>query len=179
MSKAGRKPKANVERYENGRIKRGPSNDSGIMLVAADLAAIRQMRLNPMWRTQVGRLTASGELSTRHFDAARKILELRTDTDRILGLPPRHPRAIDLNAVGGRANDDEAHMTQDQLEKKGIKDRDRVAKFDAAEAKLGFGSARQAVIQSVVYYDMAPAGYQQLLDLKCGLDILAAFWKMS
>ena len=179
MAKAGRKPKQNVERHACGKIKRSLSSDKGIMLVAADLAAIQQMRLNPMWRTQIGRLTAAGELSIRHFDAANKLARLRAETDRILGTPARYPRGVDLNAIGGRDIDDEARLTPEEMERKGAQERAKMNSFYAAEARLGNGSKIQAAVQSVVYYDMAPVGYQQLLDLREGLKILAEFWKMA
>jgi hypothetical protein len=179
MAKAGRKLKQNVQRHACGKIKKPADNDRGIMLVAADLAAIQQMRLDPIWRTQLGRLTASGDLSLRQMAAAKKLLRHRAEADRILLLPNRHPKAMDMNAIGGRDVDDEAHLTQEQLEEKGRVERSKTSKVYEAEAKLGNGSQILAAVQSVVYYDLAPCGYQQLLDLREGLRILCEFWKIG
>ena len=179
MAKAGRKPKLNVERHPCGQIKKPVSNDRGIMLVAADLAAIQQMRLDPIWRTQIGRLTASGALSIRQLAAAKKLYGYRMDADRILGLPLRFSKAMDMNAIGGRDIDDEARLTADELAEKGRREKAKSSKVYEAEGKLGNGSRVLAAVQAVVYYDQSPAGYQQLLDLKEGLKILAEFWKIG
>lgn len=179
MAKAGRKPKQGVERHPCGQIKKPAANDRGIKLVEADLAAIQQMRLDPIWRTQVGRLTAAAELSTRQLAAAKKLFQLRMDADRILGLPPRFSKAMDMNSIGGRDIDDEARLTDAELVAKGQNDRAKTNKIYDAEARLGNGSRILAAVQSVVYYDQPPVGHQQLLDLREGLKILVAFWRIG
>ena len=162
MSKTGRKRKPG-HREPNGRLQR-PAQSSPAVYWQRERQALRTLSLQQEWESPVGVLCRAGEITTSQFAAARRFCAQRREADEALGLPPRSPRAMDMNLTQGYPPDD----TPKALRRR----RTAIAAFDAAQVALGLGSAAHGACLWICVYEQRHDCHGQLVALKEGLSKL-------
>lgn len=162
------RPRKVGPRYPSGKLK--PQGHS--VYWQRQIDELRRGELDPLLESQVGILLRWKQLTTKGMEAAVRFLDQRMAADRALGLPPRSPRAHDMNAVHGSS---EASDDSDEIRKK----RKAIEAYDRAEQYVGLGSNELAVLQSVVIYDQRPFKREQLLALYAALDKLLVHYGLG
>jgi hypothetical protein len=165
----GRKRKPG-KREPSGRLLRALADRSTIAGTMKDLAIIAKERLDPCLASPIGRLLRLGEIRASEYDAALKYASLRAAVDRVMGLPARHTKAMDLDAFRGLAILDERDPENDKA---------IVTAYYKAEDAVGRGSLELSSLQSVILYEDAPSTYEKRLALKKGLGKLVRHWGLA
>jgi hypothetical protein len=156
------------QRFPSGKLKPARKVQTAIHR-QRELEVLRTTSKLSHLGTPVGELFREGDVTASQFEAARQFAEARSAADAALGLPPRTPRAQDMNAVGGRSNandDDEAARLKNRA----------IAAYDRAEMAVGHGSSELAALQWVVVYERRHDGFAQKLALMAGLTKLVAHY---
>jgi hypothetical protein len=161
MPKAGRR-RLPGNREPNGRVQR----PSTVAYWQRERDALRTLSRQPEWETPFGILYRADRLTAVEFEAARRFAMARRAADLALGIPPRSARAACMELTKGQPSCDPPDAEQRR--------RAAVDALDRAEAALGGpqSPALRACLWIVVY-ERQPDGYQQVLDLKAGLQTLA------
>lgn len=158
------RPRKTGSRYPSGKLK--PVDPPPLQRLRQ---AVLLTARDPWLESVIGDLHLRQKIDDRQAKAALRFLGDRVAADAALGLPPRYPRAQDLNAVSGLLNELEDELS---IRRK----RRAVAAYDAAEAAIGAGSRQLAAVQWIVIYDRLPDDYSQFLDLREGLNRLVAHY---
>jgi hypothetical protein len=130
---------------------------------------LRTLSLHPEWESPVGVLCRAGEITTAQFQAALRFIAERKAADEALGLPPRSPRAMDMDLVRGYPSDDTPEAQRRR--------RAAIAAFDAAQDALGIGSNAHGACLWVCIYEQRPDCYEQFVALKDGLNKLVKHYE--
>ncbi len=165
--KAGRKRNIDSDRYPNGQTR--PPTEDEIKNVA------RFPRLKELagksaddrrWGTQLGRLHWQGKLFEPQLLAGERLAEV-VEKFRALKYPmPNHQRVSSPEQRSpGEATDPPDHVI------KAIED-DYDGYFKAV-LEVHRGVELWKALMNVCVQDLAPAGYQELKDLRAGLDVLS------
>ena len=162
MSKAGRKRKPGT-REPNGRLQR-PAQSSPAVYWQRERETLRVVSRHPEWESPAGVLCRAGEITTAQFAAALRFASERRAADAALGLPPRSPRAMDMNLTPGYPPDDTPEAQRRR--------RMAIAAFDAAQVALGVGSAAHGACLWICVYEQRHDCHGQLVALKDGLSKL-------
>lgn len=165
MSKSRRKGRTRLPgtREPNGRLQR-PAQSSPAIYWQRERQALRTLSLQPEWGSPIGVLFRAGEITAAQFQAALRFIAERKAADEALGLPPRSPRAMDMDLVRGYPSDDTPDV---QRRRKAA-----ISAFDAAEVALGIGSPAHGASLWICVYEQRHDCHGQLLALKEGLGRL-------
>jgi hypothetical protein len=165
MSKSKRKGRARLPgaREPNGRLQRS-SQSSPAVYWQRERQALRTLSLQPEWESPVGVLCRAGEITTAQFHAALRFTADRKLADEALGLPPRSPRAMNMDLVRGHPADDTPEAQRRR--------RAAVSAFDAAQIALGLGSPALGACLWICVYEQRHDCHGQLAALKEGLNKL-------
>lgn len=172
MMAAKGRPRMTGPREPNGRLSRAKT----VVSTHRDMAIIERERLNPIYGSPLGRLLREDKITRKAFEAGCTYRAMRQDMDRLLGVPGRSPKAMDLHAIKGFSLADERdERTVDRFQRK----------FDAVETALGArnvggrrpGTMWWAIDQAVVH-DISLVGHEQHLTLIRALGVLVDFFAL-
>ena len=171
MSKAKRKGRTRLPgtREPNGRLQR-PAQSSPAVYWQRERQVLRTLSLQPEWGSPIGVLCRAGEITAAQFQAGLRFATERRAADAALGLPPRSPRAMDMNLTRGHPPDD----TLDGQRRR----RTAIAAFEAAHDALGAGSPALCACLWICVYEQRPDCHGQLVALKEGLSKLVRHYGM-
>ena len=164
MTTRGRPRKEGMPREPNGRLSRAKA----VISTHRDLGIIARERLNPMYGSPLGCMLLADKISRKEFEAGCAYKAMRQDMDKLLGLPCRSPRALDLHGIKGislsAGRDDKA---EERFRKK----------FEAIESLLGEKRAggKWWVVDQLVIHEIPLVGYEQFLTLKLALGTISGF----
>jgi hypothetical protein len=165
MSKAKRKGRTRLPgtREPNGRLQR-PSQSSPVVYWQRERDVLRDHSHRYEFESPAGLLFRAGKITAQEFEAARRFALSRRAADEALGLPPRSPRAMDMDLVRGHPSDDTPEVQRRR--------RAAIAAFDAAQVALGLGSPALGACLWICVYEQRPDCHGQLVALKEGLSKL-------
>jgi hypothetical protein len=155
-----------------GRIKPGEDHLLAPTQIRRLFEAAADGLRDPIWASQLGRLFMAGKLTSADLAAAKRWVELVAAYSRACQ-SPRQPSTVLMDAAGGTPADPSSEV--------GIKEARRHEK-DSANFVEGKDTLRRAglnvegVVESVCLKDCAPAGFDELHDLKRGLQALSDCW---
>lgn len=168
MARRGR-PRKTGDRYPSGKLV--PDARAKTSYWQRQIETLNTASLDSRLGSAIGILAVRRIITPQALDAAMRFADARAAADAALGLPPRSPRAQDMNALHGASNELET------MESAARKARS-IAAYDAAEESVGLNSLPLAALQWVVIYDKREDSYEQLLALFTGLQKLMGHYRM-
>ncbi len=159
------RPRKAGDREPSGRLQR-PSK--AVISTHRDAAIIARERLNPMYGSPLGCMLLADKISRKEFEAGCAYKSMRQDMDRLLGLPCRSPRALDLHGIKGISL---AAGRDDKAEERFRR------KFEAIESLLGEKRAggKWWVVDQLVIHEIPLVGHEQFLTLRTALAAIGGF----
>jgi hypothetical protein len=169
---ARRKTRLITRREPNGRPQRdrtvAPSEAKRIRDTVARMA--RQ----PEYGTELGRLWLDDKISAPMYEAGKKWVIVAVQRSMALQGPSAHPRSLNIGS-GGESHPVDPDSPAGQQEAK--HHAKAVQVYDAALNAVPKES--WTAIETVCGQGLSLCGHQQLLDLRCGLLILASHWHLT
>lgn len=164
------RPRKTGKRYPSGKIM--PAERARTSHWQRELEMLRAGSVDSRLGSAIGILAVRGLITAQALDAAMRFADARAAADAALGLPPRHARAQDMNAVHGSSNEPETMESAARKAK-------AIAAYDSAEEAVGLGSRPLAALRWVVIYDRREDDHAQLLALFDGLGKLMAHYRIT
>jgi hypothetical protein len=168
----GRRNKLITAREPNGRIQRSPTVAPSEAKRIRD-EAVRKSRQSE-YGSELGRLWLDDKITAPMYEAGKKWVIVAVAYSMALLSPSANPRSLNVGS-GGESHPVDPDSPQGEREAKFH----RKAISTYLDAVDSMSRANWAAVETVCDKNLALAGYQQLLDLRHGLLILASRWNLT
>lgn len=166
------KTKLVTAREPNGRIQRSPGIAPSEAKRLRDEAA-RKSR-GSEYGTELGRLWLDDKISPPMYEAGKKWVVMAVQRSIAMQSPSANPRSLNVGS-GGESHPIDPDTPAGEREAK--QHAKAIQAYEAAERAVP--KASWDAIETVCNRGLSLCGHQQLLDLRCGLLILANHWHLT
>ena len=162
-----------VTREPNGRAKRSPLPR---MLAPSEVRRLRDAAMVGLraaeWGSSLGWLYIHKRIDDRQYAAGRLWCEIMRDYGAAIQ-GPRQPKTANLDPTGGTSADPDSDTGHREARRHVI----WINMGEAGSKRLkSTGEPVRRVVMAVCEQDQIPAGMAELIQLRKGLDVLAALW---